>query len=362
MTTGYTVTAVALHWATALLIASAFAIGPYMVSLEFSPIKLKLFSYHKWVGVTVFLLALLRMAWRVFHPPPALPDRMPPWERLAAKAAHLALYALMLAVPLTGWLMSSAHGFQTVYLGLLPLPDLLARDRALAEGIELVHYVLNKTLLITALMHAAAALKHHFIDRDDVLRRMLGLRNLMAALLVVSSLPGAVEAATAVREDSSIEFVSRQMGVPVRGAFKRFDAEVRFDPADPLRSRASITIDLDSVDAGSEEATVEIKRRPWFDVRNHPRAEFVSGSLSTLGPGRYLVTGEMTIKGRAREVSAPVSVRRGAGAWLFEGKFVLNRLQFGIGEGAWAGTGTVAAEVEVRFRLAVPYGEKDGKR
>jgi cytochrome b561 len=176
-TSRYTRTAIGLHWLVAVLILGSFAVGLYMVGLKVSPFKLRLFSYHKWIGVTVFLLALARIVWRWRHRAPALPAAMRPWERIVAHATHMLLYVLLLAVPLTGWLMSSAHGFPVVYFGVIPLPDLVGKNKELAEALETVHYVLNKSLLILVLLHAAAAIKHHYYDHDDVLARMLpGLR------------------------------------------------------------------------------------------------------------------------------------------------------------------------------------------
>lgn len=172
----YTFIAVLLHWITALFIASAFVLGIYMTGLLLSPLKLRLYSYHKWAGVFIFAIALLRISWRAFNPPPKLPAHMADWEKNAAKAAHYALYALITVVPLSGWIMSSAHGFQTVFLGVLPLPDIIGKDKELAGQLESLHFILNKLLLLTIIAHAVAALKHHFIDRDDVLIRMLRWR------------------------------------------------------------------------------------------------------------------------------------------------------------------------------------------
>lgn len=169
----YTRTAIGLHWLIALLIFATFPLGVYMHDLPLSPDKLQLYSYHKWIGVTVFLLAVLRLSWRLAHRPPALPGTMPNWERLAATAMHWLLYALLFIVPLSGWLMSSAKGVQTVWFGVLPLPDPVGKDKELGELLEELHEGLNFLLLGAVLAHAGAALKHHFIDRDDVLARML---------------------------------------------------------------------------------------------------------------------------------------------------------------------------------------------
>lgn len=169
----YTNTAISLHWLVTALILCAFPLGIYMSDLKLSPLKLQLFSYHKWLGVTVFLLVVIRLLWRATHTPPALPASIAAWQRRAAHALHHLLYILMFAIPLTGWLMSSAKGVPTVYLGLVQLPDLLGKDKALGHTLENVHATLNYLMLALLVMHVAAALKHHFIERDDTLARML---------------------------------------------------------------------------------------------------------------------------------------------------------------------------------------------
>lgn len=169
----YTGTAIALHWLVAAGIVGTFALGLYMHDLPFSPAKLKLVAWHKWAGVTLFMLVCLRLAWRLGHRPPELPAAMPAWQRRAADATHVALYLLMLVIPVSGWLMSSTKGVPTVWFGVVPLPDLLAKDAALGETLQAVHRTLNYTLAALVLAHVGAALKHHFVDRDEVLARML---------------------------------------------------------------------------------------------------------------------------------------------------------------------------------------------
>ena len=174
--TPYTRTAQLLHWTMALLLVGLVALGLYMHELPLSPRKLQLYSWHKWAGVTAFLLVLVRLAWRATHRPPPLSTGTSRFVRLASSGAHALLYVLMLAIPLSGWLMSSAKGFQTVWFGVLPIPDLLGKDPALGELLAEVHEVLAFTLIFIALTHVAAALKHHFIDRDAILWRMLPRR------------------------------------------------------------------------------------------------------------------------------------------------------------------------------------------
>ena len=172
----YTAVAIALHWLIAAMLLFTFALGLYMADLPASPIKLRLFSYHKWIGVTIFLLVLVRLIWRLTHRVPAMPYTMPAWQRAAAAASHVVLYVLTLVIPLSGWLYSSASGFKVVYLGKIPLPDLVAKDKALAEQLLTVHQALNTLIAVVVVLHVAAALKHHWVDRDDVLTRMLPFR------------------------------------------------------------------------------------------------------------------------------------------------------------------------------------------
>lgn len=169
----YNPTAIALHWLMAALLITLVALGFYMSNLPVSPWKLKLYSWHKWAGVIAFSLAFLRVLWRLSYRPPELPASMTPPMRLAAHAGHGVLYALMLAIPLSGWLMSSAKGFQTVFFGVLPIPDLLSKNPELAGTLGQVHELLNFLLIAVVAGHVLAALKHHLIDRDDVLTRML---------------------------------------------------------------------------------------------------------------------------------------------------------------------------------------------
>ncbi len=166
--------AIALHWITAALIIANLLLGLSMVGLPISPRKLQWYIVHKSIGITVFLLTSLRVAWRLARPhPPPVP--MPSWQRHAAAATHALLYLLLFVIPITGWLYSSATGVQVVYLGLVPLPDLVQKSRALGDALLLVHVDLNALLFVVVCVHAAAAVRHHVVDRDTVLARMLPL-------------------------------------------------------------------------------------------------------------------------------------------------------------------------------------------
>ncbi len=174
MTPRYSITAILLHWLIALLIVSAFALGVTMVDIPgITPTKLKYFSWHKWIGVTVLGLVGVRLLWRITHPAPPYPLAMPGWQKTAAHGLHGLLYVLMFAVPVSGYFYSLAAGVPVVYLGVLPLPVLIEPNPALKPVLKQVHYALNMAMLAAVALHAAAALKHQFVDRDGVLKRML---------------------------------------------------------------------------------------------------------------------------------------------------------------------------------------------
>jgi len=172
MNSKYSRLAVIFHWVIAMAILVMFPLGFYMADLPLSPRKLQLYSYHKWIGVSVFALVWLRLLWRRFNQPPALPTHYPQHIVVLSKLGHAGLYFFMIVVPISGWLMSSALGFQTVWLGVVPLPDLVARDKELADVLMNVHLYLNIALLVLITGHVLAALKHHFIDKDPFLNRM----------------------------------------------------------------------------------------------------------------------------------------------------------------------------------------------
>ncbi len=168
----YTRPAVLLHWVSALAIGLACASGLMLAGLAMSLLKLKLMNWHKWIGMTTLALAVLRVAWRVRHRPPPWPATMTAAQRSLATGAHVCLYLLMLAVPLLGWAYSSAAGFPIVWFGVIELPDWVPRHRQLAELIRPLHQAASYGLVLLAIAHAAAALKHALLDRDGLMARM----------------------------------------------------------------------------------------------------------------------------------------------------------------------------------------------
>lgn len=143
------------------------------------------------------------------------------------------------------------------------------------------------------------------------------------------------------------------MGAPSEGRFGKFAARIAFDPAKPETGHAQIDVDLASIDAGSRDANDEVKGKAWFNTREFPAAKFISSGIKPLGGNRYETSGKMTIKGRTREVVAPFTARVDGNMVVLDGSIPIQRLQYGIGEGAWSDTATVADEVQVRFHFTL---------
>ena len=177
------------------------------------------------------------------------------------------------------------------------------------------------------------------------------MRLFFLSFLLLAGVAQATEFGTLQAEKSSLAFVSRQMNVPVEGAFRKFAAQIVLDPARPEAGRVQIEIDLTSIDAGSAEANDEVKGKSWFNVREFPKASFSSTSVRLLDGGRHEARGKLNIKGKTLEVRAPFTLRQEKDALVLEGSFPLKRLDYGIGSGIWSDTSVVADEVQVRFHF-----------
>ena len=162
-----------LHWIVAALVLAQFALGWVAVSLRVSPLKLDLFVWHKSIGLVVLALVVARIFWRLANPSPAPPAATPAWERRAARASHVLLYAVVIAMPLTGWILNSAANVPFRWFRLVPLPAIVAPGEQTAELAARAHLALFVVLAALLAVHVGAALWHHFVRRDDVLTRML---------------------------------------------------------------------------------------------------------------------------------------------------------------------------------------------
>jgi len=177
------------------------------------------------------------------------------------------------------------------------------------------------------------------------------MKLLLTALLALAT-TGAFAQAKLLPAQSDLSFTSKQMGVPVDGKFKRFDAQLNFDPKKPETGKVAFTIELGSVSLGAAELETELAKAPWFDSKKLPQASFQSTAVKAAGPGKFEVAGKLTIKGQTRDIVVPITLAQAGAVSTATGGFVLKRLEFKIGDGEWADTSMVANEVQVKFKLA----------
>jgi cytochrome b561 len=169
----YSVVAKAFHWIIAALIVTQFVLASLEDDLPIGARKLALLARHKSVGMTILMLAILRLLWRLKHPPPALPSEMTPLQRALARGTHMAFYVLLFVMPITGWMMSSAKNYSVSWFGLFTWPNLIGKNEAAYNFLHATHETLSDILFAIAVLHILAALKHHFWNKDNVLLRML---------------------------------------------------------------------------------------------------------------------------------------------------------------------------------------------
>ena len=168
----YSHIAISLHWIMAIVILTTWTIAQIAGGMPVSPERILAISWHKWLGLTVLWLVFVRLFWRATHPAPELAVRLPAWQERIMQLTHLAFYLLMIAIPIIGWLMSSAKGYTVNYFGLYELPDLVLKDKATGILLKQTHEILANILISLVALHVLAALKHHFWDKDGLLKRM----------------------------------------------------------------------------------------------------------------------------------------------------------------------------------------------
>ena len=385
--TEYGLIARIFHWGMAALIAVLVLVGLFMTDMAYSPEKLELYALHKSFGLLVLFLILGRRIWRFASPSPRPLGTHQNWEKALAKIVHVFFYLALAALPLSGWLMSSAGEFPVPFFG-LQMPDLTGKNEALFDVMKAVHGSLALILLAVLALHIAGAFKHHMMDRDETLTRMAsGLKPVPVLLLTVAGVffvvagslwlkgqgtPVQETAASSfqpgnpdhlsdkgwviVPEKSSLAFEAQMYGTAFTGAFHDFGGTILFDPDNLKAAKADIRMDMSSVVTGNKDRDSQILTADWFDVETFPEARFESLRFEAAGEGRYIVIGTLTI----RDVSLPVSLpftltiqkdSEGRDLAEMEGTLTLNRLDFGIGQGEWQDTKTVADRVSIKVSL-----------
>ncbi|NQW11335.1 MAG: cytochrome b/b6 domain-containing protein [Alphaproteobacteria bacterium] len=340
-----------LHWATALAVLTMFPLAWWMDDLPLGLAKLQAYNWHKSIGVTILAVAVIRLIWRLNNPRPRYLGT-PGWQQWTATAVHALLYLCLLTMPLLGWLGSAAANTPVNVFGLIILPQPIAPDRILAEVFEEAHETVATLLMVLVALHVAGALKHHLVDRDDTLRRMLPA---VAVGLMVGflSLDAQAEPSswTVRTEESRITFIATQLGAPIEGVFHRFESDIRFDPGDLAGSSAAVTIETASLDTGEDNRDKAAKGPDFFDAASHPIARFETRAITGRDGGGYVAEGTLTIKNAAKPIALPFELDIADGVARMRASITVKRLDFALGTGEWATNGAVGETVEIRLTV-----------
>lgn len=407
----YSAVAIVLHWAIAAAIAGNLALGWWMhAAIEVQATQgraVAAFQLHKSLGMTVLALSLLRLLWRLVNPPPAAPPGTPRWARVVAGMTHGLLYVLMIGIPLSGWLYVSTQwrghaplNVPTLWFGWFEVPHLFGlnsleratRSAVAAQAVGL-HRLFSWATCGLVLLHVLAALKHHLMDRDGVLARMVPASRVVraggfAAIALAGAIVGtalvrvpivelaalAVRAVPPVTDSavspeplqsvvvpavapasaaarpapatwstdkarSRITFSGVHAGVPFEGRFGKWAADIRFDPANLAASNLKASFETASASDGMPLHDESLPQAEWFDSAHHPTAQFRSSRVQARGGQRYAVDGTLTIKGHAVPVSSLAVVLSGD-RMTVDGSFQVDRRAVDLGmesdpEAAW---------------------------
>ena len=367
-TSDYTPAAKGLHWLIALLIFVLFPLG--WVMDDFTGLqKFQAFNLHKSLGLTVLVLMVLRIGWRMFNPVPELPASMPELQRKAAHAAHALLYIATFAIVLAGWALISASDKPSVLFQMTSIPKLPwlsslapADMKAYHHLLEGVHGFLGWVLLVLIVVHIAGALYHGIVLKDGILTSMkpnFGKRpsGLAIALLAFGAgtfaMGGAGGKAAASEwsvkpEASQIAFEVSGGGNTTKGTFGQYKAEIEFDPDLPEQTTVRVLLNMNSAATGTPDADEALKSAEFFNPAQFPTAQYAARGAQALGSGRYLLNGRLTLKGVTKPVSLPFLFNIKSGTARVNAETTINRLDFGVGQETVAG---LAVDNDVKLTI-----------
>ena len=368
--------AIGLHWLIAVIIIGMLAVGKFMTSLDESDsLRFELTQWHKSFGVVVLMLILLRVVWRITHRPPPLPGHLKSWEVLAAGLTHVFLYALMLMIPVSGWIMVSASPlelptviFDSIHWPHLPPFDSITNKEQVTEIFADIHDIAATLLILLLLAHIGAALRHRFQLRDGVMERMSpkakhgawvsGFRGITISvvLVTVALIVYGYSSSHSVplgAGKSQVSFNFEVQGNVSEGQFTESSVDLLLNADHPAGSKLQATVNTATVTTGNSQIDSTLRGSDWFDIENHPQASFESTSLVTSGENSYSVSGILQIKGVSRELAFPLTLSNEQYKRFASGQFTVNRLDFNLGTNSQPTDGTVAYSVEVRFKFEI---------
>lgn len=341
----------AFHWLMALMIVALIAVGYIMSDMENNPDKFKIYGLHKSLGISVLILAGLRLLWKGVNIAPLFPAGMKPVEKFAAYIGHAALYFFMFSMPLTGWMMSSAAGFSVSLFGFFTLPDFVAPDKAFAGEMRDLHEIFSYGLIVMIVLHAMAALLHHYHHKNDVLRRMLPCLAVSLAFVPLDS-RAEVGIYEIVKEKSSLKFFAIQNNAPLEGKFSDFSADIRFDVDQLEKSSIRATVNTASVFLSYDEALKNIVLPEWLSVEKFPVATFVSKTISrTPNTDGFYADGDLTIRNKILPAQLIFTLTEYGPRVVAQGNLTVQRLDYGVGQGQWTKTDVIKNEVRIELRI-----------
>jgi cytochrome b561 len=337
------------HWTIFLLIATLLVVGFRMTDIQSMPDKFFVYGIHKSLGITVLLLVLIRLGWKMANVQPILPASLSSFEKFAAHAGHVLLYMLIIAMPLSGWMMSSASGFPVSVFGWFTLPDLVGPDKDLKALLVETHYVLAWAIIVTVTGHALAALLHHFYHKNNVLRRMLPFA---AVLLFATPAMADVPTYTMVKEKSSLKFIAIQNGAPVTGEFKDFTTTIHFDKDALDKSSITAEVNIGSVSVENADVLKNVTLPEWLSAAAFPKATFVSKKISRMPlTDDFYAEGTLTLKGKTVPVMLNFQLQETGNVAVAKAYITLKRSDFNIGEGEWSRDDVIGNAVRVELRI-----------
>ncbi|MFK7912310.1 MAG: cytochrome b/b6 domain-containing protein [Pseudomonadales bacterium] len=390
----YTRIAQWLHWLIAGLIIAQYVLAKLAenaADTDQTSMLLLLLANHKSVGMTVLVLAALRILWRLGHRPPAAPP-MQAWQSWAAKGTHWLIYLLIFAIPISGWLLSSAAAYSVSWFGLFQWPDLVNPSPALKTNLNNLHHWLAEALFVLVLIHVLATAKHQWFDRDPVFARMF---NGTAVTISVAAMAAAIwllglSVSTAVplahaeppapavtvvtptnpvtvaagapalwRVDyarSDIQFVAEQAGARFEGRWQNWQAQIRFATDQLDASTALVTIAADSAATNDADRDATMRDADWFAAAAYPEIIFAAQQFESTDPDEgaphaLLANGELRIKQIALPAAFHFSVTAAGKERYLQGTARLDRLALGLGLGEWADPDSVGQFVTVQVSL-----------
>jgi len=387
----YTNVAITMHWVIAISIVGMILGGWYMGDLpDGAPGQYFLYQMHKSIGITILLLTVARIIWRVMNRPPALPDEMNGLEKTASHLVHLGFYGLMIALPLTGWLYSSVSvklDVPTVLYGIISWPDVPfvegLKTEAASGAVNFIHSKLAWVVLALLGLHVAGAIKHEFSAEEGVLKRMIpglfgkaekpaapgrgavtAFGSALAVLIIIagaspalSILSGSGQAVSAdaafepnwtVNPDaSSIEFSGTHDGNIYTGTFSNWDAAIQFDPDDPGNGEVRVTVSTTSAEASQKLYTDSLPSPEWFNTGAFPTASVEILNITETAGGNYISTARLTLKHLTVDADFPFSLEIAGDTARMTGQAVFQRKALDLGQSSDPNADWVAEDVSV---------------